>query len=799
MKRKIIIYFILLLFSLTILYGEKKDIIIGFDKNYPPHEFIDKDGNPQGFNIDIIKAILSDKNYNLVFKPLIWSQAEDFLKNKKVDILFMTKSNKREKMFLFSKKAFLDNIVIIVVRENTYYITTIEDLKGHTVCVEKGDISYTLLRNRAPDAIVIFVDSAEKGLSLVNRGEVCAFVGNEYTVLYIIKNRSYDNLKITGSPITIGERHIVVNKSDKELLKIINNNFDRIMKNGIYYKIKDKWFGFDLYKNHLIFKILNILLIVIGSLIIIIFGVILWNKSLKKEVAKKLDNLNKSEKRYFNLIANSPIAILTIDSSFKIININQEARKLIKNEDIENKNIFEIDFFNKLGKEKFREFINKIKKENKSLSEIFSFNLNNNKNYIRIIGYISDQLENDIYITFFMIDMTELEKTKEQLIYSGKMEAIGRFVSGITHDFNNIITGILSLIELIKESNWKEEEIKDDIEAIESFANKAVALTQKLLQFTKNEDYNPIKVDLNNLIEKNIKILKRIVKENIEIKKDLSKNLYKVKIDPIQFEQIMLNLANNSIDAIEAVRRKGYIKIVTRNVEVTESNKNNFILKEIKKGKYVLFSFSDNGIGMSEEIQRKIFDPFFTTKKKGTGFGLSIVYSIVSNNDGYITVDSEINKGTTFNIYFPAVVEDNKSKNPVEDEVSEQVKDKITVLIIEDNEEVKNLIHRNLKLNNMDVFSFTSGLDALKFIKLNPDIKFDLLIVDLILKDITGRELANEISKFIPDIEVLFMSGYTENIIEEYGIASTDINFIQKPFTIETLLDKINKLIKDKK
>ncbi len=788
MGQKIKIVMVLfLIFSLGFsVRGNNKTIIIGIEKNIAPIEFYNESGEPCGMNVDIIRNLFSPNEYTIKWIPVDAHNYNNIIR-------FMLKYKNAQKNFYFSKFPVLNFYETIVVKEDTYYINKLENLNGHTIAIEKNCPAVEILRNEAPYAVLVKVNSIDEGFTLLKNNKVVAFIGNEYSILYTMGKNKLKDLKIIGEPIYLGGMYITVPKTAKKLKDYIDKKLSKFLKSDKYKKIINKWLGEDLYKTRKMNKIFRYLFIIIGILLGFIVIFIFWNKSLKREVKKKLEKVNKLENRYYNLIQNAPIGVITIDEEYNIVTVNKAVAKIIES-DMEKinsaGNIFMLSFFQRGNEARIRKCIETIVATKEARTDIFNFVKEKGKKVtLKIIGFLSDFIGGGFYVTLFLLDITELEKAKEELIYTSKMDAVGRFTGGITHDFNNIMTGILSLVEFIKETKKLPDDLLEDIESIENFANRAVNLTKKLLGFSKKQEFTPVKANLNHLVEKDLNFIMRIIKENIKLKKHLEPNLYNCKIDPVQFEQILLNLTHNSVDAMN--KDGGKIIIETKNIQVDKNNIEEFF--PLEKGKYVMISFSDTGAGIPDKIKNQIFDPFFSTKKQGTGFGLSIVYNIVKLNRGIIRVYSEINKGTIFKIYFPAVDDGNNKSNQNLNKSGKTNNDlqNIVVLVVEDNEEIKDLIHRNLKLNNITVFSFASGIEAIKFVKKNRDIRIDLLITDLILKDTNGNQLSFELRKIIRELKVLYMSGYTQNVIVEYGIAPEDANFIQKPFTIESLLDKI--------
>ena len=385
---------------------------------------------------------------------------------------------------------------------------------------------------------------------------------------------------------------------------------------------------------------------------------------------------------------------------------------------------------------------------------------------------------------------SEQIKLERQLQQAQKMESIGRLAGGVAHDFNNVLSVIIGYSELLLNQIPPDDPVYGKIKAIYDAGSKASALTRQLLAFSRKQLLERKVISLNTLIKDFLKIFAKIVGEDIVFTTYLSPESCTVEADPGQIEQILMNLIVNAKDAMP---NGGEIIIETAVVQLDES----YIEKhmEVKPGQYVLLSISDTGEGMDEDVKSKIFDPFFTTKEqgKGTGLGLATVYGIVKQHGGYIYVYSEKNKGTTFKIYLPAChksAEEAKRKHFTE----ALSQGNHTILIVDDNPSIRELIVETLKPLGYHCLQAASGKEAIEvFHKYKGEVH--LLLTDVVMPYMNGRELAETIKKEKPDIKVIFMSGYTENIIAHHGMLEPGINYISKPITPAALSQKIRSVL----
>ena len=383
-------------------------------------------------------------------------------------------------------------------------------------------------------------------------------------------------------------------------------------------------------------------------------------------------------------------------------------------------------------------------------------------------------------------------KLEQQLLQVQKMNSIGRLAAGIAHDFNNVLSIILGYSDLMLATLPPDDPTREKIKRIHESGNQAATLTRQLLAFSRKQVLEKKVLSINTIIQNFLKILGKMVGEDIVITTYLSEENCNIEADPGQIEQVIMNLIVNARDAMP---NGGEIIIETAEVELDQHYVNK--RHEVKPGQYVLMAISDTGEGMDEDVLSKIFDPFFTTKEqgKGTGLGLATVYGIVKQHDGYIYAYSEEGKGTTFKIYLPA---SNKTLEDTESKSSTKVllHGKETILVVDDNASIRQLVIETLKPLGYNCLQAESGKAAINVLRKYAG-EVHLLLTDVIMPGMSGRELAETIRKGRPDIKVIFMSGYTENIIARHGVLEQGINYIPKPITPVTLTQKIRKVLND--
>jgi PAS domain S-box-containing protein len=510
------------------------------------------------------------------------------------------------------------------------------------------------------------------------------------------------------------------------------------------------------------------------------------------ERKQKEEDLRKSEEQFKMLFVNAPLAYQSLDEKGNILDVNKKWLNILgySKEEVIDHHFTEFispDYINY-----FRECFPIFKK--KDIVEEIKFEMvrkDGKKIIVSFFGNIQRDAKGLFQRTHCIFqDITEQKRIEEQLLQAQKMESVGQLAGGVAHDFNNLLTAIIGYGNLIKTEISQDNLLLSYITQILNSAERAANLTHSLLAFSRRQMVRPKPVNVNSIINSIKNFLPIIIGEDIEFSIFLTDKNLTVMADNNQIEQVLMNLVTNARDAMPD---GGRLTIKTDQIELDSD----FIMTHGygKIGAYALISVEDTGQGMDEETKERLFDPFFTTKEvgRGTGLGLSMVYGIIKQHSGYIVLQSEYSKGTTFNIYLPlatpTVEEDKKAKDlPIIKGGNE------TILIAEDETYVRDFIIEILTGHGYKVIEAIDGDDAIKKLHTHKD-KIQLLLLDVIMPKKDGKVVYEEIKKTSPDMKVIFISGYATDILYKRGIIKEELNFVSKPLSLEELLIKVREAL----
>src|SRR6201987_1464085 len=525
------------------------------------------------------------------------------------------------------------------------------------------------------------------------------------------------------------------------------------------------------------------------SLFFFIAMLVCWlNEALR--VAQ--ESLRRSEANFRSLVTNAPYGICSCDASGKVLDANPaflELLGLTSLDDLVGQHIYSPYS----DTDQWFDLADHLRSSAPFKGLTAEWKRKGGSTVVRISGRSVDlgRKEGKVF-ELFAEDVTERRALEEQLRQSQKMEAVGRLAGGIAHEFNNLLMVISGYFEFLLERLGAEPHLRGPAQEIASAAERASSLTRQLLAFSRKQMLAPRIINLNHIATENLKMLTRMIGEDIDLVMVPSPHLWSVRADAGQIEQVIMNLAVNARDAMPS---GGKLTIETSNVTLDEEYAR--LQTPLRPGDYVMVAISDTGVGMDAETQSHIFEPFFTTKgPKGTGLGLSTVYGIVKQSGGYVWVYSEIGRGTTFKIYLPRVA---GTGEPVVQVPATLQSLRVepgteTILLVEDEANLRYLARQYLEKQGYKVIEAADGAVAMQ-IAVAHEAVIHLLLTDVIMPGMNGRELAQRISEIRPNVKVLYMSGYTENVIGHNGTLDAGVRLLQKPFTLRDLKNKVREVL----
>jgi PAS domain S-box-containing protein len=508
---------------------------------------------------------------------------------------------------------------------------------------------------------------------------------------------------------------------------------------------------------------------------------------------RAIEALAESEERFRTIFDGSPIGMAVISTDGNIVASNSACREMLS---LAEENLIGVAIFDELthpddragDAERFRRLIRgEIEYDRREKRYILR---DGRRVFADLHLYlVRDKKGAARYVIGISVDISERKSLETQLRQAQRMETIGRLAGGVAHDFNNLLMVIKGYCELLLEQGGISDG-SPQLERISKAADQAASLTQQLLAFSRKQVMQPKVFNLNTLVWSAEKMLSRLISENVEMVTVTAKNLGTIRADPGQIEQVILNLVINARDAMPD---GGTITLETANIELDDSYAQGHL--GAVPGSYVMLSVTDNGLGMDEETQAHIFEPFFTTKElgKGTGLGLSMVYGIVKQSGGYIWVHTAIGKGSSFRVYLPRVFEhEQELASPFP--ASQKTAGKETILLVEDDPLVRGLALEILKTRGYSVLVAERPEAALEICRQHAG-KIDLVLTDVIMPGMNGREMADEIIAMRPEVGLLFMSGYTDTVVVRNGNAGRVTSFLQKPFSPTVLGRKVREML----
>ncbi|MCX7769806.1 MAG: transporter substrate-binding domain-containing protein [Proteobacteria bacterium] len=753
-----------------------------------------KDGKIVGFDIDLLDKVCELNGYRYSLEIVPFPKVLEMVSNGEADVgvgaIYVT--DERKKIVDFTE-SYLKTGLIFVSAIN--FEGDISDLSNKKIGVKKNATGEKLaqrLCSKYQNCEVISFESTEESIeALINKR--VNFVLNDYINTHFLMVKHYrgkiffvkgmfDNPKL----ITKDKIAFAINKNKKDLFERINSTLIKLKKEKYIDNLLKFWPEIRNYPD--IEKMIFINFSFLGLIFIIAIVGIKYYKD-RQIYRVTLEN----ERMFGEILNNSPNVVIIHKDDGNITFLNKRFFEVFGSKFKNINNIFELFSLMGIGYEDLVKVKDLYKQlfENKKFFETTGLSLiedSLNRKIFDIQGaYIGNFKFEELYLTIIR-DETYIKELENKYYQAQKLESVGRLAGGIAHDFNNFLTAISGFAYLSILNLDNREEVKKNLEKIISSSEKAGNITKQLLAFSRKQFAKPVVHNINENIKDMEKVIRKTVGEDIEVLIDLQEDLWNVKIDPAQIDQILMNLIVNARDAMP---KGGKIIIKTRNKMLDEDYIKGH--PNVLEGEYVMLAVEDTGIGMNDEVKSHLFEPFFTTKEKGkgTGLGLATIYGIVKQNNGYIWVYSELGIGTTFKIYFPRSIERELDKQKLDVIITK--KESGNILVVEDDDMIREFIANTLKQAGYQVITAENGVIGLEMFEKNQDVS--LIISDIIMPKMSGLELIEKIKLIKPYIKFLMMSGYSEEVLIDKKEFVKDYFLLEKPFTALKLIETIKKLI----
>lgn len=796
-----------------------RTIIVGGDNNYPPYEFLDADGQPAGYNVELTRAIARQLGIEVEIRLGPWETTRKRLANREIDIVQgMFYSPARDRSFDFTDPHTLVSHVA-VVRAGTGIPQTLNDLAGRTILVMSGDIMHDLALQAGFGEQLLLAESQEQALELLAAGQGdCALIAR-LPALYWIQKNQLDQLRVGDKPFISPEYSYASHPAGRDLLERFSLALTDLKATGEYRKIHQQWLGVYDPSGIDAWQVTKYSLVIAGPIFLLLAASLAWSQSLKKlvrlrtltlesEIAERRQaerELQASEARARLILDSAAEGIYGIDQDGNCIFCNRSCLELLgyaAEQELLGRNMHELIHHTTRDGEP----------HNIHACRIYSSFRTGEKIHLdddvlwRADGswfpaeYWSHPALRDgavIGAVVSFIDISERHQAEQeradlqnQLHQAQKIESVGRLAGGVAHDYNNMLSVIIGFTELAQLKAAPDDPLQDCLAQILKAALRSRDITQQLLAFARKQTLEPKVLDINTTVENMLKMLKHLLGENIDLVWLPQSPLWPVEMDPTQLDQLLANLCVNARDAIADV---GKLTIETSQASLDQAYCDDH--PGFLPGDFVVLSVSDNGCGMDKDLLQHIFEPFFTTKETGTGtgLGLAMVYGVVKQSNGFVNVYSEPGQGTTFKVYLPRYHGEVETQ-PVAMEFEDHQGDNRTVLVVEDEPAILNLIEAILQDFGYQVLAADSPSMALELARQHGH-DIPLLITDVVMPEMNGRQLAERLRELCPRIRTLYMSGYTANAIAHHGVLDEDINFLHKPFSKQDLSRQIKKIL----
>ncbi|MFZ2658518.1 MAG: transporter substrate-binding domain-containing protein [Victivallales bacterium] len=813
-------------------------IRVGVDPAWQPVEYLDEKGELKGISSDYLKIVSQKLGLRFEVVRLDWSNAIEAAKQRRIDMFTCISRTPQRTEYLDFTRPYLKMPLVVYTLNSHPYIYDFAKLKGQKVVVQENTLAHEEMAREYPGVYLVLIEKTKDAFDILTRGEAVAFVDSIATGSYYLAKLGYTNVKVNGqvpyhNDSCMGVRNdwpVAVGILQKALDSISEDERDAINQRWIFVKYEH---GSDY---SLLWKLLAA-----GFAVFCLIAY--WNRRLSREISVRMkaeEELKRHREHLEETVKErSAELVAKNDLLFEEIAERKLAEKTLRDSEKEFRSLADSmpqivwvtrpDGWNIYCNRQWVDYTGLTLEESyghgwntpfhpddkRRAWDAWQHATQNDKTYslecrLRrkdgayrwwLIRGVPVRDDSGMILKWFgtctdIEDMKQAENEKARLEahlrQAQKMEAVGQLAGGVAHDFNNMLSVITGYSEMLLVEMTPSDPKYGRVREIHKAGLRSAELTQQLLAFARKQTIAPKVLDLNDTVTGMLNMLQRLIGENIELLWKPHANLWKVKMDASQINQILANLIVNARDAISSA---GRIAIETGKADLDEAFCEAH--PDFTPGKYVVLEFSDNGCGMGKEILEHIFEPFFTTKKvgQGTGLGLATVFGIVKQNNGVINIYSEPGKGTTFKIYLPRYESEGLGDGKDEELATAKMFTGIeTVLLVEDEKAL--LQFANILLERLGYTVLTADCPG-QAIRIAGEYKGEihLLMTDVVMPEMSGRDLKEKIYAMRPGIKCLFMSGYTADIMSHDGVLDEGIYFLEKPFTSEALSAKLRETL----
>jgi len=754
-------------------------IRVGFHSSWPPVGFRDAKGNYQGISVEILNRV--ERKLNVTFEPVYSRTLEELLQMVRTDEVDMCSglavTEKRRDVLSFTKP-FTTLPIVIFGRNESNYIGSLNELHQHKVAVISGFGIEEMLQADHPEIELVQVESLEDGIRQVSQNEVIAYIGSLLNTGHYLQKSREQFVKVIGET-PYSYNLAMAYRSDWPLLGGILQKAIDSLSESERNEIQNKWVsvkfehGFDY---TLVWKILAL-----GALVVA--GFIYWNRKLRREVARQTAALRVSEKKFRDLYLNAQVGLVrtTVDEG-KVLECNEVFAQLLGYESCEAcvADWISSEHYARPGERE--RVLETIKREGGIAN--YPVQLTGKEGGPIWVELSASGYGEQGFLEVVVVDISERKQTEkerkaleQQIQQNQKLESIGTLAGGVAHDFNNILTGILGFAELVQNQLEPGTSAHRMQQELINAAIRATDLVKQILLFSRQTQQERVPVQPHHVLKEAIKLLRHSIPATIEIKQDISSHCGSILADPTQIHQIVMNLCTNGY---HAMREKGGVLFIKLDQVDISSDDISFTKLQMDPGSYLRLEVSDTGHGMDSSTLEKIFLPYFSTKPEGegTGMGLAVVHGIVKSFGGQIKVYSEPGKGTSFKLYFPKLEVEGARHDTTREALPQGKRE--CILLVDDEQVILDMMSTSLEGLGYKVVPQKSSLAALQVFKQEPT-RFDLVVTDMTMPQMTGLELTKHIFEVDPDFPVILCTGFSEMISEEKAKALGIKQFLTKP------------------